>query len=157
MIDFAELLPAERVVIESSVPTRKVALRTLARLLATGCNGVSYRDIYFGLEDRESQASTVLDEAPVAIPHCRSPECTKAVAALMLIEDKEGMIFGEDQVRLFFSLYVPASEHSLALKVLQAVVQLIADKEILQQLLAQESAQALHELFQRSLKLETSS
>ena len=157
MIDFTGLLPVERVLIQSEISTRKVALRTLARTLAEGCEKLGYREIYFALEERESQASTVLDEAPVAIPHCRLDDCECAVAALLLVDTEQGMIFGEDRVKLFFGLCVPAKEQSLPLQILQQVVQLIADTPKCEELLVQNDPVELHRLFQASLALVISS
>ena len=153
MIDFADLLPVERVLIEPDISTRKVALRSLARMLADGCDALGYREIFFGLEERETQASTVLDEVPVAIPHWRSDQCSKPVAALLLVDSDQGMIFGEDRVKLFFSLCVPNSDPSLALKILQRVVVLVADKTRRERLLSQHDPVELHRLFQDSMSV----
>ena len=146
LVDFAELLPITRVKIIDDLTSRKATLQAIAKILALDIPDLNYRDIFFALEEREMQASTVLDELPIAIPHCRMAECTQPVATL-LFSKNDGVLFGSSKVRLFFSMCVPADAIQSATAVLRSVVKLCMVDANVEALLDQSTEDSLHTKF----------
>ena len=144
MIDIEELFCEDSVVVLDSVPSRKTALRRVAELIADQCENLEYRDVFFALEEREQQASTVLDDLPIAIPHCRLSGCTKMTAVLLKTTDESGIDFGGQTVRVIFGLCIPESATREALEILRSFVQVVGNPRRREQLLVAESS---HEVF----------
>lgn len=150
MVDATAILPEDRVVIRAGIQSRKAALHALAEILSTGTNRLGYREIFFALEEREQQASTVLDELPIAIPHCRLTQCEETLAALMLVRG-EGVLFGHNRVQLFYATCVPDSDARTAALFLQSIVKILSINDNVTDLLTQVDALALHRVFHTQL------
>lgn len=155
MIDFKAFLSLDRVAVVDELPSRKTALHQLAELLATGNSQTTYRDIFFKLEERERQGSTVLDDSSVAIPHCRIEGCPIPIGSLLKTRASHPVDFGGDEVRLMIGMCFPQDATDEALEVLRLVVRLIEDEERLKQLLAADSSDVLFDIFSRGLLAET--
>ena len=154
MLDYEAFLALDRVALVDELPSRKTALHQLAAYLALGAEQVSYRDIFFKLQERERQGSTVLDDLPVAIPHCRLVKCAKATGSLLKIRHGNTVDFGGQAVRLMVGMCFPQNAAEEALEVLRLVVKLIEDERRLQLMLETESAEVLFETFQNRFLAE---
>lgn len=154
MFDYEAFLSLDRVALVDELPSRKTALRQLAEYLALGTEQVSYRDIFFKLQERERQGSTVLDDLPVAIPHCRLVKCAKPTGSLLKIRHGNTVDFGGQAVRLMVGMCFPQNAAEEALEVLRLVVKLIEDERRLQLMLDSESAEVLFETFQNRFLAE---
>lgn len=154
MIDFEAFLSLDRVAVVDELPSRKTALHQLAEYLARGPGSMSSREIFFKLEEREREGSTVLDELPVAIPHCRMANCPFPSASLLKIQHGNTVDFGGQDVRLMIGMCFPADDPDEALKVLRLIVRLIEDEESLQMILAADSAETVFDIFRGRLLAE---
>lgn len=154
MIAFDALLAADRVAVVDTLPSRKTALRQVAGQLAKNVEGVIYRDIFFLLQEREQESSTSLDEIPVAIPHCRVPECVTSTACLLKTRNGNGVDFGGTQVQLIFGMCFPPSKPEEALAVLRSFVTLVEEKSRLQAMLACDNAEDLYRMTREGWPVE---
>ncbi|MCY4130291.1 MAG: PTS sugar transporter subunit IIA [Gammaproteobacteria bacterium] len=154
MVDYEAFLSIDRVAVVDELPSRKTALHQLAEYLARGAEQVSYRDIFFKLQERERQGSTVLDDLPVAIPHCRLVDCVNPIGSLLKIRHGNTVDFGGQAVRLMVGMCFPQSAAEEALEVLKLVVKLIEDEERLQLILEADSPEVLFEAFKGRLLAE---
>lgn len=147
MVDYEAFLTLDRVAVVDELPSRKTALHQLAEYLARGAEQMSYRDIFFKLQERERQGSTVLDELPVAIPHCRIVNCPNPTGSLLKIRHGNTVDFGGQAVRLLVGMCFPESAAEEALDVLRLVVKLIEDEQRLQSILDADSPEVLFDVF----------
>ena len=154
MVDYEAFISLDRVTVVEELPSRKTALHQLAEYLARGADQVSPRDIFFKLEERERQGSTVLDDLPVAIPHCRLANCPTPIGSLLKIRHHNTVDFGGQAVQLMVGMCFPQSAAEEALEVLRLVVKLMDDKGRLQLILDADSPEVLFEAFQGRLLAE---
>lgn len=154
MVDYKAFLSLDRVAVVDELPSRKTALHQLAEYLARGAEQMSYRDIFFKLQERERQGSTVLDDLPVAIPHCRLENCPTPIGSLVKIGHGNTVDFGGQAVQLMVGMCFPQSAADEALEVLRLVVKLIEDVQRLQLILDADSPELLLEAFQGPLLAE---
>ncbi|MCY3859749.1 MAG: PTS sugar transporter subunit IIA [Gammaproteobacteria bacterium] len=155
MVDYEAFITRDRVTVVDGLPSRKTALHQLAEFLASGTEQLSYRDIFFKLQERERQGSTVLDELPVAIPHCRIENCLSPIGSLLKIRQGNTVDFGGQDVTLLVGMCFPQDAAEDALAVLRTVVRLIEDSGCLRSILATESPDELFELFRTGLLTES--
>ena len=154
MVDYEAFLSHDRVAVVDALPSRKTALHQLAERLAQGSEQLSYREIFFKLEERERQGSTVLDDLPVAIPHCRLANCPCPIGSLLKIRNGNAVDFGGQDVQLLIGMCFPLDATKEALEVLRLVVRLIEDEYHLGLILAAESPKLLFEVFHSRLLAE---
>lgn len=154
MIDYEAFLSLDRVAVVDELPSRKTALHQLAEYLARGADSMSSRDIFFKLEERERQGSTVLDDLPVAIPHCRMAKCPFPIASLLKIRQGNTVDFGGQDVRLMIGMCFPEDAAEEALKVLRLIVRLVDDERSMQLILAAGSRESVFEIFRDRLLAE---
>ena len=157
MIDVEELFREGSVTIVDELPSRKTALRQLADNFAKIDATLPVREIFFKLEEREREGSTVLDELPVAIPHCRIESCATARAALVKTRDEQGVDFGGQSVRLILGMCFPAEAMEDALAILRLVVKVFSSQDRLSDLLAADSHEELYGVFRGALVTEAHS
>lgn len=151
MVDYEAFLTLDRVALVDGLPSRKTALHQLAEYLARGAEQMSSRDIFFKLQERERQGSTVLDELPVAIPHCRIVNCLNPTGSLLKIRHGNTVDFGGQAVRLLVGMCFPESAADEALDVLRLIVKLIEDERRLQSILDADSPETLFDVFHGGL------
>ena len=157
MFDFEELFDPESVIVVDELPSRKTALRSLAESFAKSDTGPPAREIFFKLQEREREGSTVLDDLPVAIPHCRIDGYSTAKAALLKTRDEKGVDFGGARVRLILGMCFPAEATGDALEILRLVVKVFGSEGRTKDLLAADSNDELYRIFQGGLEAEASS
>lgn len=154
MVDYEAFLSLDRVAVVNELPSRKTALHQLAEYLARGGDQMSYRDIFFKLQEREHQGSTVLDDLPIAIPHCRLVNCLSPIGSLLKIQHGNTVDFGGQAVRLMVGMCFPQTAAEEALEVLRLIVKLFEDERRMQLILEADSPEALFEVFQGGLLSE---
>ena len=155
MIDLTSVLHFDGVAILDTVPSRKTALRKVAELLAIHADVMQSREVFFALEEREHQASTVLDDLPVAIPHCRLPSCEESKVVLLKTREEKGIDFGDLSVKLVVGFCFPENANEEALQILRSVVSVIGDSERLDSLLMAQTNEALYQIFTDGLNTVT--
>ena len=105
--------------------------------------GLSVKKLKDYLKKRELESSTVITPF-VAIPHTVIPgeECFK----LVVVRSKEGIVFGDDNVKAAFIIIGSKDKRNLHLKALSAIAQIIQSKNFEQRWLAAKSLQNLKDL-----------
>lgn len=124
----ADLLSADRVVLDQNLASKKSVLETAARLLAQGDDAAGRRDIFEALCQRERLGSTGLGHG-VAIPHCRVAQSGVSGAFIRLRRPIDFDSPDASSVDLFFALAVPSECSDVHLKLLAAIAELFSDPE----------------------------
>ena len=153
-IDYKAFLSLDRVAVVDELPSRKTALHQLAESLARGHASLSYREVFFKLEEREREGSTVLDEFPIAIPHCRMPNCPSPIGSLLKLPQGHSVDFGGQDVQLAIGMCFPLDGSEEALAVLRLIVRLLDDEHTRQSILATDSREVLFESFRDRFLVE---
>ena len=154
MFDLEELFIPERVTVVDELPSRKTALRLLAESFAKTDGNLPERAIFFKMQEREREGSTVLDEVPVAIPHCRIEDCSMARAALIKTRDENGVDFGGSSVRLILGMCFPSEAIEDALGILRLVVKVLGNSDRMKELLSADTNDELYRIFHSGLIAE---
>lgn len=124
----ADLLSADRVVLDQNLASKKSVLETAARLLALGDQDAKSRDIFEALCQRERLGSTGLGHG-VAIPHCRVSQSSVSGAFIRLKRPIDFDSPDATDVDLFFALAVPSQCSDAHLKLLASIAELFSDPE----------------------------
>ena len=153
MIDFEEILPADRV--RAGVPARsmKAALEEASECLAAHDPAINARRLLEGLLNRERLGSTGLGEG-VAIPHCRFDRCRTPVACLL--RTQTAIEFDAPDgvgVDLFFVLAVPPGEQNAHIEILGTLARMFDDSGNLAALRAATDDRSLFDALHRQLAL----
>ena len=154
MIDYAAFLTLDRVAVVDELPSRKTALHQLGELLGRGPSVLSNREVFFKLQEREQQASTALDELPVAIPHCRMTDCLLPTGSLLKTRHGNSVDFGGQQIQLMIGMCFPKEATEDASKILRIIVQVLEDEARLAAILAADSSESLFKDFQGNFLAE---
>ncbi|HSG61155.1 MAG TPA: PTS IIA-like nitrogen regulatory protein PtsN [Pseudomonadales bacterium] len=104
--------------------SKKRCLETIANFVAHEAYGVSAEDVFMRLIQRERLGSTGIGNG-IAIPHCRIPNLTQVVGALITLDkaiDFEAI--DEQPVDLIFVLLVPEESFSEHLETLATLAEL---------------------------------
>ena len=143
MIEITDLLTPRGVIAQLRVSNKKQALQELARRGATQ-TGVSERDIYDALAERERLGSTGIGKG-VAVPHGKLAQLPRLFALFARLERPVPFEAVDDRpVDLMFVLLVPAeAEH---LRALARISRLLRDDAICQKLRGTDNADALYAL-----------
>jgi len=143
LIEITDLLTPRGVIAQLRVSNKKQALQELARRGATQ-TGVSERDIYDALAERERLGSTGIGKG-VAVPHGKLAQLPRLFALFARLERPVPFEAVDDRpVDLMFVLLVPAeAEH---LRALARISRLLRDDAICQKLRGTDNADALYAL-----------
>jgi len=125
--------------------SKKRALELLASLIAEDQPTLKADEIFVNLIGREKLGSTGLGEG-VAIPHCRIPNCTGVIGALLQLKEPIDYEAIDNQpVDLLFALIVPEEAHDEHLQTLASLAERFNQPSYLEQLrLAQNPEQLFH-------------
>lgn len=124
----ADLLSADRVVLDQNLASKKSVLEKAAQLLAQGDEAADSRDIFEALCQRERLGSTGLGHG-VAIPHCRVPQSSVSGAFIRLRRPIDFDSPDASSVDLFFALAVPSDCSEAHLRLLASIAELFSDPE----------------------------
>jgi len=102
-------IDAQRVRCRADASSRKHALEQLSQLLADGPSGLSAAEIFSSLNQRERLGSTCLGNG-VALPHCRLPNLTAPVAALLLLNEPVDFDGEDSDVRVVLGVLLPEND-----------------------------------------------
>jgi len=145
-------LRKECIKIGSNARSKEDVLREIAAL-AKKCSilsEVSEREIFQGLDAREELHSTGLAEG-IAIPHCSFDSIDQFVVGLIIIP--EGIDFKAmdgKKSRFLFFIIGPTTHRNRHVKILSSISLLSKDKDKLEKLAAQESAEDVLEVLKGS-------
>lgn len=140
----ADIIAVDSVAIAVDVNSKKRALEELSVLLASQCEGVSEREIFTSLVNREKLGSTGLGSG-VGIPHGRVAGVAKPVGAIIRLPtaidfesvDRQG-------VDLLFGLAVPKDGAGNYLQVLASIAEICQDSDCVRQMRDSADAASLH-------------
>lgn len=124
----ADLISADRVVLDQNLASKKSVLEKAADLLATGEQAPGKRDIFESLCQRERLGSTALGHG-VAIPHCRVEQEEVSGAFIRVRRPVDFDSPDNSRVDLFFALAVPLRCSDAHLKLLAAIAELFSNAE----------------------------
>jgi PTS system nitrogen regulatory IIA component len=142
----ADILKPDRVVVGTSVTSKKRALEEVAKLLAAGTSGVAHGDILHSLTAREKLGSTGLGHG-VAIPHGRIAGVTQSIGAFVRFKHPVDYETHDGRpVDLVFGLIVPQNATGEHLQHLAAIAEKFSDDEFCAKARATSDAAALHAL-----------
>jgi len=124
----ADLISADRVVLDQNLASKKSVLEKAAALLSADEQAPGRRDIFEALCQRERLGSTGLGHG-VAIPHCRVEQEEVSGAFIRVRRPVEFDSPDNSRVDLFFALAVPLRCSDAHLKLLSAIAELFSDPE----------------------------
>ncbi|MDT8409978.1 MAG: PTS sugar transporter subunit IIA [Wenzhouxiangellaceae bacterium] len=144
-MQIADLLSADRVVLDQTLASKKSLLEKAAKLLARAPEATQSRDIFEGLCQRERLGSTGLGHG-VAIPHCRVPQTAATGAFVRLRQPIDFDSPDSGKVDLFFALAVPSECTDLHLKLLASIAESFSHPDQRERLRRVETYEGLIEL-----------
>ena len=122
----ADLLSADRVVLDQNLASKKSVLEKAADLLSRDEQAAGKRDIFEALCQRERLGSTGLGHG-VAIPHCRVEQNEVSGAFIRVRRPVQFDSPDNSGVDLFFALSVPSRCSDAHLKMLAVIAELFSD------------------------------
>lgn len=129
-----QLLTPSRTLCHSDVVSKKRALELASEVLADQFDSLSSEDIFAGLLNRERLGSTGIGDA-IAIPHCRLPGCTEAVALLMTLAEAIDFDAIDNQpVDILCFLLVPQEGAEEHLQTLASLAELFSNADMREKL-----------------------
>ncbi len=133
----------------TSVTSKKRLLEQLAQFLSEDDSRFNPDQLFNDLLARERLGSTGIGHG-VAIPHCRSEQCTEITGILLKLTEAIDFEAIDDQpVDLVFALIVPAEAHDEHIKVLAALATAFNNESFRQAL---RSSQDDSTLYQRAIQ-----
>lgn len=146
MQELDDLIPANGVVCQAELHSKKRVLEEIADVLADSHPELDNEELFACLLRRERLGSTGVGRG-VAIPHGRINGLENAVGVFLSLE--EGVDFDTNDgqpVDLFFGLVVPADCTEQHLRILARVAEMFTDDELCSSLRAAGSAEELRQL-----------
>lgn len=124
--------------------SKKRCLETVANFIAHEAYGVTAEDVFKRLIERERLGSTGIGNG-IAIPHCRIPNLTQVVGALVSLDHPIDFEAIDDQpVDLIFVLLVPEESFSEHLETLATLAGLFNEETFCSALRAADSNEQLY-------------
>jgi len=109
---------------QSQGVSKKRTLESVAKFLAENALGLEADDVFMRLIQRERLGSTGIGNG-IAIPHCRIPNCTEVIGALVSLDNPIDFEAIDDKpVDLIFVLLVPEESFSEHLETLAKLAEL---------------------------------
>jgi PTS system nitrogen regulatory IIA component len=121
MIDLKTVLSPGRTVCGSPGVSKKRLFETIAGIINTDQPQIAVKTVVAALLAREKLGSTALGSG-VAIPHCRMPDCDRALGALITLAAPLDFDAPDgDPVDILFVLLVPEEAHQQHLELLASL------------------------------------
>jgi PTS system nitrogen regulatory IIA component len=152
---FTALVP-ECVAVGLALTDKADALRKVAELAKTSpaLANVSQADILNGLEQREQLGSTGFGHE-IAIPHCRLPGVSDFVVGILTIPDGvEFAALDGEKVRFIAFIIGPEDQPKTHIHLLSGISQALSAPDVVDEMVAAISTEALHEHFLRHVRDE---
>jgi len=142
-MEIEDLLSAESILADFKASSKKQAIQTLAKYVAQK-NGLSEREIFANLLDREKLGSTGVGKG-VAIPHARVKGLDHIVGLFARLTAPIDFGSVDDHpVDLIFMLLAPEEASTDHLKALARVSRLLRDEKTCEKLRVTSDASSLH-------------
>ena len=141
-----EILSTDRIVCRADITSKKSALETLSKLMASSEPSLTYTEIFDCLNARERLGSTGIGNG-IAIPHGRFQHIKQPVAAFLQL--KSGIDFDavdQKPVDLLFSLLVPIDSTDEHLQILSCLAEMFSDAALINRLRLRSSPEKIYEI-----------
>lgn len=146
IMQIAKLLTPERITCQQESSSKKRALETLSKLLASDLPGFTDGEIFDSLIGRERLGSTGLGKG-VALPHGRMKGLDEPIAALLTLD--QGVDYDAIDSRpvdLMFALLVPEESTDEHLKILARLAEMFSNADFCTQLRESTDSKTCHDL-----------
>ena len=140
-----EILSTDRILCRAEITSKKSALETLSKLMASSEPSLTYTEIFDCLNARERLGSTGIGNG-IAIPHGRFQHIKQPVAAFLQL--KTGIDFDavdQKPVDLLFSLLVPVDSTDEHLQILSCLAEMFSDAALINRLRLRSSPEKIYE------------
>ena len=140
-----DIIKPDSVLCNAHARSKKHCLEILSELLVRPRPEIASEDVFAGLIERERLGCTSLDQG-VAFPHCRTEGLDTSIGALMkLSEPVEFDALDGEAVDLVFGMIVPAEINEQDQAKIQAIPELLADRNLRERLRNATSSKELYE------------
>lgn len=141
-----EILSTNRILCNANFASKKSALESLSKLMASSEPSLTYTEIFDCLNARERLGSTGIGKG-IAIPHGRFQHIKQPVAAFLQL--KSGVDYDaidQKPVDLMFGLLVPAESTEEHLQILSCLAGMFSDTDLIEQLRHEPSPEKIYEI-----------
>jgi len=141
-----EILTLERTLFGVPGGSKKRVLEYFSRFISQQNPQLDAEEIFSRLIARERLGSTGIGEG-VALPHCRSSQCTEAIGTFIRLRDKIDFDAIDGQpVDLIFLLLVPEEANEAHLQTLALLAERFSDEELRKELRKTDQPEQLYQL-----------
>jgi PTS system nitrogen regulatory IIA component len=120
------LLSPARTLCGGAGSSKKRVIETAANFLAEQNQSLNADELFRNIIEREQLGSTAIGEG-MAIPHCRMKNCSRAIGALIKLDQPVDFeAIDQQPVDVLFVLLVPEEEHDQHLKILAEIAGLFS-------------------------------
>ncbi len=145
-INISEILSVDCVLVGMDCQSKKDALDTLAKTIASADSGTSQTEVFDCLLARERLGSTGLGKG-IAIPHGRLTAGKKTLAAFIQLNNAVDYDAVDKQpVDLLFALIVPEESTEEHLQILAALAEMFSKEDTITQLRQSDSADTIYSI-----------
>jgi PTS system nitrogen regulatory IIA component len=143
----ADLLSLERIILETSISSKKRSLELLSEYLAKSIPALTDTEIFERLITRERLGSTGLGHG-VAIPHTRTNGVDNAIGAILKLQNGVDYdAIDQQPVYFLFALLVPENSTEQHLALLSQLAEMFSDERILKRLQEAQTAERILTIF----------
>ncbi|MFT6758196.1 MAG: PTS system nitrogen regulatory IIA component, partial [Chitinophagales bacterium] len=123
------LLSPARTLFGAAGSSKKRVIESAANFLAAQNKSLNADELFRNIIEREQLGSTAIGEG-MAIPHCRMKNCSRALGALIKLDNPVDFeAIDQQPVDILFVLLVPEEEHDQHLKILAEIAGLFSKAE----------------------------
>ncbi|MFQ3322723.1 MAG: PTS system nitrogen regulatory IIA component [Pseudomonadales bacterium] len=140
------LLSPARTLFGAAGSSKKRVIESAANFLAEQNNSLNADELFRNIIEREQLGSTAIGEG-MAIPHCRIKNCSRALGALIKLDNPVDFeAIDQQPVDILFVLLVPEEEHDQHLKILAEIAGLFSKAEFRDEIRASANSQQMYDI-----------
>jgi PTS system nitrogen regulatory IIA component len=140
------LLSPARTLFGAAGSSKKRVIESAANFLAEQNNALNADELFRNIIEREQLGSTAIGEG-MAIPHCRMKNCSRALGALIKLDNPVDFeAIDQQPVDILFVLLVPEEEHDQHLKILAEIAGLFSKAEFRDEIRASANSQEMYDI-----------
>ncbi|MFT4997117.1 MAG: PTS system nitrogen regulatory IIA component [Flavobacteriales bacterium] len=140
------LLSPARTLFGAAGSSKKRVIESAANFLAAQNKSLNADELFRNIIEREQLGSTAIGEG-MAIPHCRMKNCSRALGALIKLDNPVDFeAIDQQPVDILFVLLVPEEEHDQHLKILAEIAGLFSKAEFRDEIRASANSQEMYDI-----------
>jgi|TARA_B110000902_G_scaffold267307_1_gene360208 PTS system nitrogen regulatory IIA component len=140
------LLSPARTLFGAAGSSKKRVIESAANFLAAQNKSLNADKLFRNIIEREQLGSTAIGEG-MAIPHCRMKNCSRALGALIKLDNPVDFeAIDQQPVDILFVLLVPEEEHDQHLKILAEIAGLFSKAEFRDEIRASANSQEMYDI-----------